>query len=86
MRERLSRQVIRSVSHEMVGSKYGEKIFASFCVQAASKAFIVPKIHKEDDFRLGIWISNQRKIKDNISPERIERLDDLGFIWSLKSG
>ena len=32
-------------------------------------------------FALGSWVSNQRAIRDKLTPERIQRLDDLGFIW-----
>jgi hypothetical protein len=41
----------------------------------------VPQQHKEDDYELGNWISQQRSKKDNLSPDRIKRLDALGFVW-----
>ena len=41
----------------------------------------VPTNHCEQDFRCGIWVSNQRKKKDTMSPERRQRLDALGFVW-----
>jgi DNA-binding TFAR19-related protein (PDSD5 family) len=41
----------------------------------------VPQVFKVDDFRLGIWTSNQRAAKDSMSPERQERLDAIGFVW-----
>ena len=31
--------------------------------------------------KLGVWVVNQRTAKDKLSPERIQRLDDLGFMW-----
>jgi hypothetical protein len=37
--------------------------------------------HQEEDLKLGFWVSNQRKRKDTLSPERIQRLNQLGFIW-----
>ena len=30
---------------------------------------------------LGTWVTNQRKAQDTLTPERIERLNALGFIW-----
>jgi hypothetical protein len=38
----------------------------------------------EDGYRLGSWISNQRTKKDELTAERIKRLDDIGFAWSVK--
>ena len=44
----------------------------------------VPRRHKFNDFNLGHWISNQRKVKDQMLPERKQRLDDLGFVWDVR--
>jgi len=41
----------------------------------------VPAKHKEGDFKLGNWVVNQRTNKDTYTPERIERLNALGFVW-----
>ena len=40
--------------------------------------------HKESDFKLGIWVGTQRRNKEYMSPDRIERLDTLGFVWEAK--
>ncbi|MDC0860772.1 Helicase associated domain protein, partial [Planktomarina temperata] len=42
------------------------------------------KVHakfKLNGFKLGSWLSDQRKAKNSLSPERKQRLDDIGFIW-----
>ena len=38
------------------------------------------------DFNLGQWVSKQRAAyrKDKLTPERIQRLGDLGFVWKVK--
>jgi superfamily II DNA or RNA helicase len=41
----------------------------------------VPATHKENGFNLGSWAQYQRRAKENLSPERIQRLDELGFVW-----
>jgi hypothetical protein len=40
----------------------------------------VPQRYKEDGYNLGTWVANQRKA--NLSAERRQRLDELGFIWN----
>ena len=34
-----------------------------------------------DGFKLGTWVSTQRRRKDRISPDKVARLDSIGFIW-----
>ena len=41
----------------------------------------MPKQFKLNGFNLGQWVSVQRIAKDSMSPDRKQRLDDLGFIW-----
>ena len=38
--------------------------------------------HSEDGFKLGKWVSKQRQNKSKLNPERIKRLNALGFIWN----
>jgi ribosomal protein L7Ae-like RNA K-turn-binding protein len=40
----------------------------------------VPQSHKENGFRLGHWVNIQRT-NENLSEERRQRLDKLGFVW-----
>jgi superfamily II DNA or RNA helicase len=40
----------------------------------------VPVLHKENGFRLGQWVRNQRG-KGTLSTVRKQRLDDIGFEW-----
>jgi len=42
----------------------------------------VPQNHREQKYRLGQWVSNQRQDKDTMPPERRQRLDALGFMWN----
>jgi hypothetical protein len=44
----------------------------------------VPRGHKEDGFNLGAWVSRQRTNKDTLSPERRQRLEEIGFVWKIR--
>ncbi len=42
----------------------------------------VPQSFKtEDGYRLGSWVFNRRATQDQLSPERRQQLDELGFVW-----
>src|SRR5262249_41798648 len=41
----------------------------------------VPHAHKENGFNLGYWVNKQRREKEDLSEERRQRLDKLGFVW-----
>ena len=43
----------------------------------------MPRKHRLKGDRLAQWVSNQRKDKDKMSPERRQRLDALGFVWAV---
>ncbi|MDB4123234.1 Helicase associated domain protein, partial [Planktomarina temperata] len=41
----------------------------------------VPQGFKLNGFKLGLWVRTQRKAQNDMSSERKQRLDDIGFIW-----
>ena len=43
----------------------------------------VPVGYKLEGFALGVWVATQRVAKDSISPERQQRLNDIGFVWDV---
>lgn len=44
-------------------------------------------VHQKSQGSLGEWVNNQRRArkKDKLSTERIQKLEDLGFVWSLQN-
>jgi Helicase associated domain len=42
----------------------------------------VPARHNENGYPLGQWVGVQRANKDDLSAERRQRLDELGFVWN----
>jgi hypothetical protein len=42
--------------------------------------------HREGNFRLGQWISMQRRTKTKMSAKRRARLNKIGFVWKEKRG
>jgi hypothetical protein len=43
----------------------------------------VPRLHREQGYRLGSWVKDQRTAQDTMSPDRRQRLDALGFVWNV---
>jgi hypothetical protein len=46
----------------------------------------VPMGFKLKNYNLGQWVSTQRKKMDSLSSDRIQRLDDIGFVWHARKG
>jgi len=46
---------------------------------------LVPKGFKLGEFNLAVWVVRQRLVKDNMSTERKEKLDAIGFVWDSMS-
>ena len=43
---------------------------------------LVPTHYKtKNGYKLGMWVSSQRNIKESLVSDRKDRLDDLGFVW-----
>jgi hypothetical protein len=45
----------------------------------------VPRPHVEEGVGLGRWVVNMRERHMELSPDRIARLEQLGFVWRLRS-
>jgi hypothetical protein len=43
----------------------------------------VPQRLIENHFKLGNWVGKQREGKENLSRDRVKRLDEIGFVWDL---
>jgi|SRR6516164_7764995 hypothetical protein len=41
----------------------------------------VPQLYRQNGFRLGSWVAEQRGNADTLSSEHRQRLDELGFVW-----
>ena len=46
----------------------------------------VPIFHSEGNYRLGWWVSTQRKNRKEMSTERKARLNKIGFVWNENRG
>jgi ribosomal protein L7Ae-like RNA K-turn-binding protein len=47
----------------------------------------VPQSHTEDEANLGTWANTQRQLKrkEQLDPNRTQRLEDIGFEWGMLS-
>ena len=46
---------------------------------------LVPSKHNESDYRLGQWVDIQRQNKSELPKDRLDRLNEIGFIWNSRS-
>jgi hypothetical protein len=46
----------------------------------------VPIQHREGDFRLGYWVSTQRRKRTDLPDVRKRRLKKIGFVWRERQG
>jgi Helicase associated domain len=46
----------------------------------------VPSLYNEGVFKLGYWVSTQRRYRDEMSAERRARLNNIGFVWNAHTG
>jgi hypothetical protein len=44
----------------------------------------VPSGYKYKGFNLGSWVKKQRSRKDKLTIERLNRLNQMGFVWKFK--
>ena len=66
---------------EQVGDNWDSWIGRLQAFKAREGHCRVPRSALEGGYRLGQWVSDQRKKSDNLSEERRSRLDALGFVW-----
>ena len=45
----------------------------------------VPALHKEDGTNLGLWVSTQRTRAEKLTEGRRIRLNEIGFVWSVRN-
>ncbi len=50
-------------------------------VKRESHAEVPMRYKTAEDFRLGSWVQRQRKNREKLSLEQVDRLDRLGFVW-----
>ena len=55
-------------------------------IQREGHSRVLSRHLTEDSFALGQWVLNQRKNKAKLPTERLQRLDDIGFIWDASKG
>jgi hypothetical protein len=55
-------------------------------IQREGHSKVLSRYLTDDGFTLGGWVLTQRKDKAKLPPERLQRLDDVGFIWDASKG
>jgi hypothetical protein len=47
---------------------------------------LVPSLYNDGVFKLGYWVSVQRRHRNEMSGERRARLNEIGFVWTAAMG
>ena len=42
----------------------------------------VPSSYVQDGYRIGYWLRRQRRRRQELSPDHVKRLEDIGMVWS----
>jgi len=79
----LSRLNSLGFSWDPLTERWDENYAALQKFQKRERHCRVPQSHQEDGLKLGIWVSNQRKIKARLTQNQIERMNYVGFLWKL---
>ena len=66
---------------DKIGSSWDEWFGLLMRFKAREGHCDVSDSHVEETANLGRWVGHQRANRDNLSPERRQRLDEIGFIW-----
>jgi superfamily II DNA or RNA helicase len=66
---------------DSIGSSWDEWFGILLSFQTREGHCLVPRNHNERTFKLGQWVSDQRKMEDTMLLERRQRLDAIGFVW-----
>ena len=54
-------------------------------VQAEGTARVSQSYRTGDGYRLGVWVNKQRRTKDSIPADRVQRLERLkGWVWDAR--
>ena len=46
----------------------------------------VPIYYTEGNYKLGLWVSTQRRNRNDLSAERKARLNKIGVVWNATDG
>jgi len=80
-REQLTKLESIGFSWDPLTDRWEEAIASLNSFHSREGHFLVPKDHKENEFKLGNWVNNTRSNKERLKPDQIRRLDSMGFCW-----
>jgi len=66
---------------DRIGNSWDEWYGRLVAYHAREGNCLVPRDHIENGYALGLWVHTQRVRKNTLTPDRIKRLDALGFVW-----
>lgn len=83
--EQLAKLDSLGFSWEPLSERWEEALVALKDFKQSKGHLLVPRKHGGKGFNLSNWISNTRKNKNLLEPDKIKQLDALGFCWNARN-
>ena len=76
--------IVRNTNKNKISKEFEKKFNLLLKFKEREGHCAVPYAHLEEGTKLGHWINNLRSLKSNLGLEVISKLDQIGFVWSVK--
>jgi superfamily II DNA or RNA helicase len=85
--DRISRMNSIGFVWDVLSEQWEKAFSASINFHKREGHWNIPDSHIEDELKIGLWTGVQRmaKRKGRLTPDRLRRLNELGFTWNLRA-
>jgi superfamily II DNA or RNA helicase len=76
--------IVKKINKNKISIEFEKKFNLLLKFKEREGHCAVPYAHIEMGTKLGHWVNNQRSLKSNLGMEVINKLDQIGFVWTVK--